>query len=300
MVAENLTLDSLYLLTGSHDEPSTGLCIMEATALLAGEPHGDHPLCVSTLLTRFATSLNDTWDDIPRQALKPLIPLMMGTARDDRDEARSYLALDWLVRTYAPAFLDLASLGINARQLRNLAPITDQRTLHEATAPAQRASDAVLGPFTKARDALDSEQHPTWVVAYAGALNAARASGGNAARIAAWDASWGAERAEIFDDIWAAGWFSAWLAAHRANWTRPLRERGHDGAPATAMEAAWDEVARVDVVHDQWATATRAAAQALAPTVERLRISALTLFYSLINPAITKKFERRPSLAEVS
>jgi len=46
--------------------------------------------------------------------------------------ARSWMAMDWLIRTYAPAWLSLAGLGDSANRLRALAPVTDAATLKPA------------------------------------------------------------------------------------------------------------------------------------------------------------------------
>ena len=72
--------DVLWLEAGSHQSPEEGLCLMEAVAWVAGEPHSDDPACVCSLLRSFGQRLNDSLDDERRQALKPLIPDLIGTA----------------------------------------------------------------------------------------------------------------------------------------------------------------------------------------------------------------------------
>lgn len=116
-----IDLDALHLDTGGHNNPADGLCLLEAAALFAGETHTDSPTCVSPVLATYGRNLNDVLPDGRRQELKRFIPLLPGTAGDGADEARSYLALDWLIRTYTPAFLDLRpELADVAAELRGL------------------------------------------------------------------------------------------------------------------------------------------------------------------------------------
>ena len=105
IITERLaSLDTIKLDNGSHGSFESGHCAMEVVAWLAGEGHTDAPECASSVLRSFAINLNDTWAAQDRQRLVPFLPRMVGTANDGKDEARSYLALDWLVRTFTPAF----------------------------------------------------------------------------------------------------------------------------------------------------------------------------------------------------
>jgi len=122
----HLDLDTLTLAKGNHTTPDDGLCLLEAVSYFANEPHSDHPACASPVLVTYGISLNDQWDAASRQKLKPFIPRIVGTAGDGQDEARSFLALDWLIRTYTPAFLDLVpSLASHAAGLRDHRRIVD-------------------------------------------------------------------------------------------------------------------------------------------------------------------------------
>jgi hypothetical protein len=134
-----LNLDTLHLDRGDHDTRNRGVCLMEAVAWWAGEPHTDQPRCVSPVLATFVMSLNDRFPDDRRQRLKPLIPLLPGTAGDGLDERRGYLALDWLVRTFTPAWLDLAGLAEEAAEMRGLRRIVGLAAA-EAAGPVVRAS----------------------------------------------------------------------------------------------------------------------------------------------------------------
>lgn len=46
-MAPAIDLDTIVLERGAHASIEDGGCIMEWTAYLAGEPHSDHPACVS-------------------------------------------------------------------------------------------------------------------------------------------------------------------------------------------------------------------------------------------------------------
>jgi len=168
----HIDLGTLTLAHGDHEDRSNGLCLMEAVAWWAGEDHTDHPACVSPVLGQFGRNLNDLLPDARRQELRQFIPQLAGTAGDGLDERRGYLALDWLVRTYLPAFLALVpSLAEHVTAVRELPPVSDLST-------ARRAGPVVHAARDAARDA-------------------ARA----AARAAARDAAWAAARAAAGDAL---------------------------------------------------------------------------------------------------
>ena len=135
----HLDLTTLTLLKGGHPSRDAGVCLLEAVAYFAGEPHSDRPDCTSPVLGTFGRGLNDVLPDEKRQALVPFVPRMVGTAGDGLDEARSYMALDWLIRTYTPAWLDLAGLTVEAQALRELRRIVDLVSA-QAAGPTSRTS----------------------------------------------------------------------------------------------------------------------------------------------------------------
>ncbi len=197
----------LSLEEGDHDSPDEGVCLMEAVAWVAREPHSGHPKCVCPVLGAFGRSLNDRLDAERRQALKPLIPALIGTAGDGYGEARGWLAADWLIRTHAPAWLRLAGLDAKADGLESLQEIVDPDTLRAA----QQRLDAARGASGAAAG------YAAWA-----SRGASGAAAWDAARAAAW-ASRGAARAAAWDAARAAAWDAAWAAA----W-------------AAAGDAAWD------------------------------------------------------------
>ena len=188
--------DTITLAKGAHKDRSDGLCLLEAVAWFAGEPHSDHPACVSPVLAAYGRSLNDALGDDSRRLLIPFISVLSRTAGDGLDEARGYLALDWIIRVYTPAWLDVAGLTREARALRDLRCISDM-------AAVQDARPVVLSAWDAARAA-----------AWDAAGDAARAAAWAAAGDAAWDAAGDAAWAAAGDAAWAA----AGTAARPAAW----------------------------------------------------------------------------------
>lgn len=161
---------TLHLDQGGHNGPTAGHCLMEAVSMFAREPFTDEPRCVSPVLRIFGMRLNDVLDDDKRQTLRPYIPRLVGTAGDGLDEARSYMALDWLIRVYTPTWLRLVpALTGQADLLAQQGPI---RSLEDAAA----VGDAVREAASQAS------------AAGAAAWAAAGAAAGDAAGAAARDA----------------------------------------------------------------------------------------------------------------
>lgn len=158
---ERLMLDDLSKLTlkrGKHGARGLdSVCVVEAVAWFAGEPHSDHPTCVSPVLGEFMRVWNDAMDDADRQQLVPLVPRLVGTAAsDDVELARSYLALDWYCRVSAPAWLRLAGLTAEAEAIEATAPIVDSESARDARKALDRASKAASAQRSAAESAARS------------------------------------------------------------------------------------------------------------------------------------------------
>jgi hypothetical protein len=188
--------------------PCDGLCLRELTAMFARERHTDHhPKCVSPVLGEFGRNLNEALPDDLRQGLKGLIPLLPGTAGDGWDENRSYMALDWLIRTWLPTWLELSPrCREDARHTRELGRIVDLVSAERAGAIVQAAGH-----------------------------NAA------AAGAAAWSAAWSATRAAAWMAAWAAG-ATVRDAVGAATWI-VARDAARDAARAAARDTARDFLA---------------------------------------------------------
>jgi hypothetical protein len=196
-----LNLDTLTLAKGGH-RPGDTMCLLEAVAFQAGEPWSDRPACVSPVLATFGRNLNDVLPDDTRQRLVPFVPRLLNTAGDGLDERRSYMALDWLVRTYLPTWLRLvpalcekADLLAAAHEVRDLDSAAAIGVIVREAASEADAARAATGAATGAA---------AWAAAGAATGAAARAATG----AAAWDATGVAAR--------AAAWTAARAAARDA------------------------------------------------------------------------------------
>jgi hypothetical protein len=213
---------------------------MEWVSYLAEEPHSHAPDCVSPVLRVFCTALTDALGDGARRRLPPYLPRTIGTAEDGLDETRSWMALDWLIRVYAPTWLEAARLPRSAAALAVLPPVLD-------TVVLRRAIRALRGARVRSRSA--------WAATLGARRFAARvpcAAGRAAAREAAWR-SLGAP---------------AWAAAAVG-----VRNLACDRASAICRQIAGDTASTL--IRTERNTAERAARRdsaspALAPTLERL------------------------------
>ena len=146
---------NIILQKGAHSSFDQGACLMEAAAFLANEQFSDHPKCVSPVLGTFGRNLNDVLPDDLRQHLIPLIPSLLGTADDGADETRSYMALDWLIRTWLPTWLDLVpATREDARNLRELGRIVDLVAAERAGPVVRRSQVNAAAARAAAGDVL--------------------------------------------------------------------------------------------------------------------------------------------------
>lgn len=186
----NLTLMALRLSAGAHEDPSKGMCLMEAVAYAAGEPHTDNPQCCSPILSAFGRGINDKMPDDPRQLLKSFIPTLIGTRGDLRhDVIRSYIAVDRGMRIFAPECLDRIGWHDQASDLRDLPMICSAKSARKAGALAQRFIDDIMDTSADPRavDVADAIDDVT-----AGCHSLAQQAYANAAINAAYTAVFGA------------------------------------------------------------------------------------------------------------
>jgi hypothetical protein len=184
-VAQIAELEQIELKAGTHASADDGMCVMEAAAHFAGKPFSAYSEDVSRVIGAFLRSWNDSLDDSSRQRLKAYVFRVMNTNTGPADdERRARMATDWLVRTYAPAWLDLTGLDKHASALRDL---------RELTTTTNEQAQKTIGA---ARRAVWAAGAAAEAAAEAVAKDAAEA----AARDAAWDAAWSAAE----DAAWAA------------------------------------------------------------------------------------------------
>jgi hypothetical protein len=235
------------LARGTHTHLSQGRSAMEWVSYLAGEPHSNEPDRVSPVLRAFCRTLNDAMEDEPRQRLLPYLERTTGTADDGLDEMRSWMALDWLIRVYAPTWLDAGGLPHSATRLTTLSPVIGM--------PDLKIAIVALG-----RTRRDSR------AAWAAALGTARA--------VAWVPQ-AAGRGAALEVAWSSTGRPAWAAALIG-----VRKLACDRATAVSDEIAGDAAAiliRRARTDGHRAAAWPAAQATLGPTIRELQQSALGL-----------------------
>ncbi len=229
---------------GTHANPDDGRCAMEWVSHLAGEPHSDQPRCVSPVLRALCIALNDGLEDEPRQRLRPYLARTIGTADDGLDRARSWLAMDWLIRVYPTEWLLAAELHRIAASLAALEPVLDEHALQAALPVLEQAR-------REAHRARCEERAAPWA----------------AARAAARETAWGCAA--------AAAWAAARVAVGDI-----AGDRARAAARAAAADAATAAARRALPARELAggrAAARDAARGALEPTLARLRQAALEL-----------------------
>jgi hypothetical protein len=237
-------LDNIHLAFGAHYSREEGMCLMEAVAYIAGEPHTDRPECVCPVLASFGRVWNDALNDEDRnRLLRPFIRRLIGTRSTPKvEERRAFMAADWAVRVAAPVWLRAAGLDDEAASLEALAPLdsaaacSDAMPTIEQVREAAGAAAGVAAPAA-ARAAITDA-----------AKVSARAAGGAAAVAAAWAAD-------------AAG--------------------GADAVRTAAGAAAWDADVYAATAAGL-AAASDVAREALRPHVEQLQASAVDLYEQMI------------------
>ena len=152
-------LSTITLAKGNHDDcGNPERCLFEWYNYLTRSKHTDScPPGVSPVLHAYGMRLNDALPDDRRQLLKRYLPngadVLAGTASDGRDETRSYIALDWLIRTWTPAWLDLAGLAAEAASLRDLRRIADSIAAQAAGPVISNAREKSAAAWDAARAA---------------------------------------------------------------------------------------------------------------------------------------------------
>ena len=252
IIEDRLTPD-IVLKWGSHSADSGEMCLLEAVAWIAGERWSDHPECVCPTLAAFGRTWNDGLpdDETRTRLLAPFLPRLVGTRSTPKvQDARAFMAADWAVRVFVPAWLRRAGLVEDAEALEALPELSTVKSCEAAMPFIWKAGDA----------------------AWPAASDAARAAAGAAAWAAAWPAAGDAARAAAR----AAAGAAAWDAAGAAAWAA-ARAAARAAAGAAAWDAAWD--AAGDAARD---AAGNAAGDALAETVAELQRSASDLFDRMI------------------
>ena len=142
-----------YLTVGAHDEPAGTdpsvyeWCMMEAAGWMADDPWTDDPANVSPVIAQWCKALNDTLEDASRQSLKTYLKVapdgVIDTVDAGLEAKRKYLATNWLIRTYCPAWLDVAGMTDEADILQALPAIASGTMDADETEVALSAAGTV-------------------------------------------------------------------------------------------------------------------------------------------------------------
>jgi hypothetical protein len=247
-----LGFNGIELSSGAHSRREQGVCAMEAAAWLAGEKHTDSPTCVCPVIAAFVRSWNDALPDADRnRLLKPLIPRLLNTRSTKKvEERRGWLAMDWLIREFAPEWLALVhDLAPHAAALRELPEIANGEAVAVAKPKLSAADSAV---YSAARCAVYSAaDSAVYSAAYSAVYSAARCAVYSAARCAVYSAADSAVDSAARCAADSAAYSAAYSAADSAA----------DSAAYSAADSAADS----------------AAYSVLAPATAKCQASALQL-----------------------
>lgn len=144
-----------YLSIGEHTAPTHPIpdqgdwqwCMMEVAAWMADEAWTDDPANVSPVIAQWCKALNDTLTDTSRQTLKDYLVVapdgVIDTVDAGLEAKRKYLATNWLIRTYVPAWLDVAGMTDEADILQALPAIASGTMDADETEVALSAAGTV-------------------------------------------------------------------------------------------------------------------------------------------------------------
>lgn len=103
-----MKFEDITISAGVHEEGGQEMCIMEAVAFIANEPHTDVPQCADPFLTYFMQGINDSLHDPNLYAqLKPIAKDLVGT-RGDSSAAYQQEVFRFLFKKVFPALIDEA------------------------------------------------------------------------------------------------------------------------------------------------------------------------------------------------
>lgn len=143
---------------GWHRTPAHGGCLMELTALVAGELWTDRPTCVDPVLAAIARRVNDESSAAARHRLVPMIPLFIGTV-DGGPMAAAHLVVVCADTVLA---LDDAHRSLTSRQRRSaLAAARTARYLLRRRHPDTAGQRGVRMP----QDGSRPDRRTRWLVA---------------------------------------------------------------------------------------------------------------------------------------
>jgi hypothetical protein len=123
--------------------PEDGLSVMEATAFLAGEKHGDHPECTCPVIAAYVSRIADWASDEQRQQLRGFLPRLIGSQSAEHMAPRAEYLTHQAVTVFLPLMYDelkqsriasaLRALPVNAKPIHLTKAIISARKSFAAT-----------------------------------------------------------------------------------------------------------------------------------------------------------------------
>jgi hypothetical protein len=160
--AKNKLADFTFI-AGIGSEVAKEACLMSATAYLAGEPWGDHPVCACPVLTGLGIRINDGpwWSDNAERGefVLKYAPLLIGTRGSvDVGRERADVFVKAALAVFAPHALDSAASALRLRGYtdhadkladfaRRLREHPSAELAREARASASAAAADAQAPF---------------------------------------------------------------------------------------------------------------------------------------------------------
>ena len=218
----SLDVGRLALVRGSN-HPGKGFSAMEAVAFAAGEAWSERPRCASQAITEWMIAWNDGLDDAARQSLRRYIWRLVksrGTRADER--TRQWMAADWLVRWYTPAWLAAAGMRGHASRLTQLPPVRCEGDVVKVWPTVRAASRAARVERDMAwRSAASVVAAHDWGTAgavWSAIADATWGAAGSAARAVVWSTADPAAPCRVEAPIWDAACDAAADAAGAVAW----------------------------------------------------------------------------------
>jgi hypothetical protein len=268
----DLDVGRLVLVRGNN-RPGSGFSAMEAVSFAAGEPWSERPRCASPTITEWMIAWNDGLDDGERQQLRRYIWRLVGSRGSPAEErARRWMVADWLVRSYAPAWLAAAGLRGQAASLADLPSLvgeTDVRAAWPTVKAVSRVARAERdGAWRSAAGVVHAHDWGTAGAVWGAIADATWGSAGSAARAVVWSTTDPAGPGHAEPPVWDSVSDAAADAAGVIAWLA-VRDAARDVVVATGVERLPED--------EVWALAWETACRALAATSLELQTSAHAL-----------------------
>jgi signal transduction histidine kinase len=238
---------------------------------------------ISPVLEALGLALDTTIGVAWRFRLSSLSSRLSRTRDDGKEEIRARRALDWLVRSFTPSWIESAGIAEPARLLRELEPITNaasaqkadaivQRVLEQVQQDAQAASQELAKPLLGLSGPPEAGEAWNEAVSRAeGATKEDRVRSLQDALVAA-ARSRGDELADL------AGW----------NWAVSARDMAVQTLAWRAALSTIHEAVAAAIRGENWRRRAEKAGEdagaSLTPLAERIATESLQLFEELVDP----------------